>query len=83
MDYFFIILLVQQENQRCSSCPGSDGTAIIKRRKWVLDLKDEDIFWCTADPGWVTGTAYGIFGPWLPEQQSLVLGGQIFTRCLV
>jgi len=28
--------------------------------KWVLDLKDEDIFWCTADHGWVTGTMYGI-----------------------
>lgn len=32
--------------------------------KWVLDLQDDDIFWCTADPGWVTGTSYGIIGPW-------------------
>ncbi len=32
--------------------------------KWVLDLKDEDIYWCNADPGWVTGTSYGIIGPW-------------------
>jgi len=32
--------------------------------KWVLDLRDDDIYWCTADPGWVTGTVYGIFGPW-------------------
>lgn len=32
--------------------------------KYVLDLKDEDIYWCTADPGWVTGTSYGIIGPW-------------------
>lgn len=32
--------------------------------KWVLDLKEDDIYWCTADPGWVTGTVYGIFGPW-------------------
>ncbi|MCX8159783.1 MAG: acetate--CoA ligase [Candidatus Saccharicenans sp.] len=31
--------------------------------KWVLDLHDEDIYWCTADPGWVTGTSYGIIGP--------------------
>ncbi|MBN1197856.1 MAG: acetate--CoA ligase [Bacteroidales bacterium] len=30
--------------------------------KWVLDLHDEDIYWCTADPGWVTGTSYGIIG---------------------
>ncbi|HOK28693.1 MAG TPA: AMP-binding protein, partial [Methanomassiliicoccaceae archaeon] len=32
--------------------------------KWVLDLREEDTYWCTADPGWVTGTSYGIFGPW-------------------
>lgn len=30
--------------------------------KWVLDLQDDDIYWCTADPGWVTGTSYGIIG---------------------
>lgn len=32
--------------------------------KWVLDLKENDIYWCTADPGWVTGTSYGIISPW-------------------
>lgn len=32
--------------------------------KWCLDLADDDIYWCTADPGWVTGTSYGIIGPW-------------------
>lgn len=32
--------------------------------KWVLDLKDDDLYWCTADPGWVTGISYGIIGPW-------------------
>jgi acetyl-CoA synthetase len=32
--------------------------------KWVLDLQENDIYWCTADPGWVTGTSYGIIGPW-------------------
>ncbi|MCU0876725.1 MAG: acetate--CoA ligase [Pirellulaceae bacterium] len=31
--------------------------------KLALDLHDEDIFWCTADPGWVTGTSYGIIAP--------------------
>jgi acetyl-CoA synthetase len=29
----------------------------------VLDLHEDDIFWCTADPGWVTGTSYGIIAP--------------------
>ena len=31
----------------------------LQTTRWVLDLNDEDIFWCTADPGWVTGTVYG------------------------
>ncbi len=31
--------------------------------RYALDLHDEDIFWCTADPGWVTGTSYGIVAP--------------------
>ncbi|MBN1754803.1 acetate--CoA ligase [bacterium] len=44
--------------------------------KWVLDLKDEDIYWCTADPGWVTGTSYGIIGPWsLGITQVVYCGG--------
>ena len=31
--------------------------------KYVLDLRPGDIFWCTADPGWVTGTSYGMIAP--------------------
>ena len=30
----------------------------------VLTLNDEDVYWCTADQGWVTGISYGIIGPW-------------------
>ncbi|MHB8121120.1 MAG: AMP-binding protein [Desulfuromonadaceae bacterium] len=30
----------------------------------ILGLRHDDIFWCTADQGWVTGTSYGIIGPW-------------------
>lgn len=44
--------------------------------QWVLDLRDDDIYWCTADPGWVTGTSYGIFGPWLNGVTMLVVGGR-------
>lgn len=33
--------------------------------KYVLDFHPGDVFWCTADPGWVTGTSYGIFAPLL------------------
>ncbi len=44
--------------------------------KWVLDLQEEDVYWCTADPGWVTGTSYGIFGPWLVGASNVVVGGR-------
>ena len=40
--------------------------AVIAHRatgKLALDLHPEDVFWCTADPGWVTGTSYGIISP--------------------
>jgi len=43
--------------------------------KWALDLRD-DVYWCTADPGWVTGTSYGIYGPWTLGITSVVLGGR-------
>ena len=33
--------------------------------KYVLDFHEGDIFWCTADPGWVTGTSYGIIAPFV------------------
>lgn len=44
--------------------------------KWILDLKEDDVYWCTADPGWVTGTSYGIFGPWLNGVTNVIRGGR-------
>ncbi|MEH7454851.1 acetate--CoA ligase [Gottfriedia acidiceleris] len=44
--------------------------------KWVTDLQNDDVYWCTADPGWVTGTSYGIFGPWLNGASNVILGGR-------
>jgi acetyl-CoA synthetase len=41
--------------------------------KLVLDLRHEDTYWCTADPGWVTGTSYGIIGPWSLGTRQVVL----------
>ena len=40
--------------------------------RYVLDLHPEDVFWCTADPGWVTGTSYGIITPLLHGVTSIV-----------
>jgi acetyl-CoA synthetase len=44
--------------------------------KWVLDLHPEDIYWCTADPGWVTGIVYGILGPWTLGVTQVVHAGR-------
>ena len=43
--------------------------------KWVLDLQDQDLYWCTADPGWVTGTSYGISAPWSNGATQLIYEG--------
>jgi acetyl-CoA synthetase len=40
--------------------------------KYALDLHDADVFWCTADPGWVTGTSYGIISPLVHGVTSVV-----------
>jgi acetyl-CoA synthetase len=40
--------------------------------KVALDLHDDDVFWCTADPGWITGTSYGIVAPLLHGVTSVV-----------
>ena len=40
--------------------------------KYALDLHSDDIYWCTADPGWVTGTSYGIIAPLLHGVTSIV-----------
>ncbi|MHC1706699.1 MAG: acetate--CoA ligase [Bacteroidales bacterium] len=41
--------------------------------KWVLDIQEDDIYWCTADPGWVTGTSYGIIGGFAVGATSCVM----------
>ncbi|OHB92516.1 MAG: acetate--CoA ligase [Planctomycetes bacterium RIFCSPLOWO2_12_FULL_50_35] len=44
--------------------------------KWALDLHEEDVYWCSADPGWVTGTVYGLWGPWLNGASQVVFEGR-------
>jgi acetyl-CoA synthetase len=39
--------------------------------KYIFDMKDHDIFWCTADPGWITGHSYIVYGP-------LAVGATVF-----
>ncbi|TLS38796.1 acetate--CoA ligase [Pseudalkalibacillus caeni] len=44
--------------------------------KWVLDIKDTDVYWCTSHPGWVTGSVYGLFAPWLNRATIVIHGGR-------
>jgi len=44
--------------------------------KYVLDLHDDDVYWCTADPGWVTGIAYEILGSWSNGASTVVYNGR-------
>lgn len=46
-------------------------TQVISTTRWAFDIKDEDLFWCTADVGWITGHSYIVYGP-------LALGKSIF-----
>jgi acetyl-CoA synthetase len=48
--------------------------------KWVLDLKEDDVYWCTADPGWITGIAYEILGSWSNGASTLIYEGR-FDPC--
>lgn len=44
--------------------------------KYVLDLKPDDMYWCTADPGWVTGIAYEILGNWAMGVTTITYSGR-------
>ncbi len=46
-------------------------TQVVSTTQWIFDLKDNDLYWCTADVGWITGHSYVAYGP-------LALGKSIF-----
>ena len=48
---------------------------IVATTRDVLQVGPGDVFWCTADPGWVTGTSYGIIGPWAVGATQVHYGG--------
>lgn len=49
---------------------------VFQTTKWALDLRQDDVYWCTSDPGWVTGTSYGIWGPWMMGVSQVVYAGR-------
>ncbi len=40
------------------------------------DVQEDDVYWCTADPGWVTGVSYSVWGPWLVGKATIIRGGR-------
>src|SRR6266478_2386031 len=48
---------------------------VYSTTKYVFDIRDEDIFWCTADVGWVTGHSYIVYGPLANGATSLMFEG--------
>jgi acetyl-CoA synthetase len=44
--------------------------------RYAYDLREDDVYWCTADPGWVTGTSAGMFAPWLNGVTVVLRGGR-------
>mgnify|MGYP001578253639 CR=1 FL=1 len=43
--------------------------------KWLFDFKDNDVFWCTSDPGWITGHTYTVYSPMLNGITTLIFEG--------
>jgi acetyl-CoA synthetase len=54
---------------------GGYMVGVYSSLKYVFDLKDEDRFWCAADPGWVTGHSYIVYGPLLMGATSFMYEG--------
>ncbi len=54
---------------------GGYMTQVYATTKWVLDLQEDDVYWCTADIGWVTGHSYIVYGPLVNGGTSLVYEG--------
>lgn len=50
-------------------------TYVHATQKWVFDIRPEDIYWCTADIGWITGHSYVVFGPLAHGATSIMYEG--------
>ncbi|NON63647.1 acetate--CoA ligase [Acidianus sp. RZ1] len=56
---------------------GGYMTLLHATMKWVFDVREDDIFWCTADIGWVTGHSYIVFGPLLEGLTEIMYEGAL------
>jgi acetyl-CoA synthetase len=56
---------------------GGYMTLLHATMKWVFDINDNDIYWCTADIGWVTGHSYIVYGPLMEGATTLMFEGSL------
>ncbi len=54
---------------------GGYQVGVNRTLKWVMDLKEDDIYWCSADPGWITGHSYIIYGPLMAGVTTVMFEG--------
>ena len=54
---------------------GGYAVAPAQTAAWVLDIHDNDVFWCTADCGWITGHSYVVYGPLCLGASSILYEG--------
>jgi len=54
---------------------GGYAVGVLRTIRWVFNLRGDEIFWCTADPGWITGHSYIIYGPLLAGVTTLMYEG--------
>ncbi len=54
---------------------GGYAVGIYTTMKWVFDVKPDDVYWCTADAGWITGHSYIVYGPLLNGLTSVIYEG--------
>jgi len=54
---------------------GGYMVGVYRTMKWIFDIKDDDVYWCTADAGWITGHSYIVYGPLINGATSLMWEG--------
>ncbi|HEU4338927.1 MAG TPA: acetate--CoA ligase [Planctomycetota bacterium] len=54
---------------------GGYMTGVYATTKWIFDLKEDDVYWCSADAGWVTGHSYVVYGPLLNGATTVIYEG--------
>ncbi|MBI2626575.1 MAG: acetate--CoA ligase, partial [Candidatus Nealsonbacteria bacterium] len=59
----------------CVHTCGGYAVQALWTGKWIFDFHDKDVFWCTSDPGWVTGHTYTIYSPLLNGIATLMFEG--------